>query len=325
MTMTRKWIRRCRWLLLVAGVLFLGLEMYARFSLGLGDPPLSMADPEIEYLFKPNQRCHRFGNFIQYNAFSMRNQDLTASKPSNSVRVLMFGDSVLNGGAQTDQRDLATTIASGTLSQALQKPVVVCHISAGSWGPPNCAAYRKRYGLFGADMVGLVVSAHDAWDVPTFAPLVGIHPGFPGRKPLSAVMEGFSRYLLPRIQSRLYARQRDPEQSDPMSVPGDKARQWVEVRTAVRQLLQDGTNAPASRFLIFHRTQSDWRTGKIDAGETLFREEAAKESVPLFLLELDPETDYRDNIHINPTGQRKLATLTHRIVANGCARGTAQD
>ena len=37
--------------------LLAGAEIYARKGLGLGDPPLSVADPEIEYLFAPNQDC----------------------------------------------------------------------------------------------------------------------------------------------------------------------------------------------------------------------------------------------------------------------------
>jgi hypothetical protein len=45
--------------LLVAG------ELFARFYLGLGDPPLSEADSKIEYLFKPDQDCHRRGANIR--------------------------------------------------------------------------------------------------------------------------------------------------------------------------------------------------------------------------------------------------------------------
>ena len=40
------------------------LEVYARVVLGLGDPPLWMADPEIEYLPQPAKRYRRFGNRI---------------------------------------------------------------------------------------------------------------------------------------------------------------------------------------------------------------------------------------------------------------------
>ena len=57
---------------IIIGALFLlvGLECLARFCLGLGDPPLSIPDKTIDYLFAPNQVCHRFGNLIVYNNVS---------------------------------------------------------------------------------------------------------------------------------------------------------------------------------------------------------------------------------------------------------------
>lgn len=42
------------------------------------------------------------------------------------------------------------------------------NISAGSWGPDNCAAYLKHYGLFGAKAMSLLVSSHDAMILWTF-------------------------------------------------------------------------------------------------------------------------------------------------------------
>ena len=52
--MSRKIIITFKSLLLLLLVVIAG-ELAARLLLGLGTPPLSMADPEIEYLFKPNQ------------------------------------------------------------------------------------------------------------------------------------------------------------------------------------------------------------------------------------------------------------------------------
>ena len=74
----RRWRRRLVLLGAVLVGLFLAAESFCRFYLGLGDPPLSMADPRIEYLFKPNQNCRRFGNTIRYNAWSMRSDDFPA-------------------------------------------------------------------------------------------------------------------------------------------------------------------------------------------------------------------------------------------------------
>jgi hypothetical protein len=171
--------------------LFLAAESFCRFYLGLGDPPLSMADPRIEYLFKPNQNCRRFGNTIRYNAWSMRSDDFPARKADpNEYRVMVFGDSVVNGGALTDQSKLATMILQERLRADLKRPVIVGNISAGSWGPPNMLAYAQKFGLFDADVVVVVLSSHDYADVPTFTPVVGVDPSFPEHRPWCATWEG---------------------------------------------------------------------------------------------------------------------------------------
>jgi hypothetical protein len=69
-------------------------EWFARVQLGLGNPPLSVAHPTIEYLFKPNQDVRRFDNRVRINAYGMRSEDFPASKPQDEFRVLVFGDSV---------------------------------------------------------------------------------------------------------------------------------------------------------------------------------------------------------------------------------------
>lgn len=53
-----------------------GGEVVARFVLGLGDPPLSVAHPTIEYLLKPNQVVHRFGNRYLVNQYGMQSEPL---------------------------------------------------------------------------------------------------------------------------------------------------------------------------------------------------------------------------------------------------------
>lgn len=103
---------RSRVVFLVA-VIFVGLaagEWFARSQLGLGNPPLSVAHPTIEYLFKPNQDVRRFGNRVRINAYGMRSDDFPESKPESEFRLLIFGDSVLNEGALTDQASLATEL-----------------------------------------------------------------------------------------------------------------------------------------------------------------------------------------------------------------------
>ena len=120
----------------------LAAEVYARVVLGLGDPPLWRADPEIEYLPVPSRSYRRFGNRVSYNAWSMRSGDFPREKASpDEVRVLVLGDSLVNGGVHVDQDALATSLLEQWLRGGLGRSVVVGNVSAGSWGPPNYLAY----------------------------------------------------------------------------------------------------------------------------------------------------------------------------------------
>lgn len=152
-----------------------------------------MVHPTIEYMFKPNQDVYRFGNRQFYNRYGMRSPDFAKEKRGNEYRIMVFGDSVVNGGSLTDQEELATTIITGKLTNRRVGQAIVGNISAGSWGPGNWLAYAREYGFFEADVVILVMSSHDACDNPTFEKL---NPNtHPTATPAFALVEGVSRYL----------------------------------------------------------------------------------------------------------------------------------
>lgn len=90
-------------------VAFVVAELVARYGLGLGDPPISIPDPEIDYLFAPDQDCHRFGNRIVYNNCSMR-CDFDVHCGFEGRRVFVVGDSVVNGGTLIAHEKIATTL-----------------------------------------------------------------------------------------------------------------------------------------------------------------------------------------------------------------------
>jgi hypothetical protein len=64
------------WVIALVVVVLIGGEMVARFFLGLGTPPLSVAHPRIEYMFQPNQDIRRFGNQVLINQYGMRSEAL---------------------------------------------------------------------------------------------------------------------------------------------------------------------------------------------------------------------------------------------------------
>jgi hypothetical protein len=153
-------------------------ELFLRAQYGLGDPPRMMDDPLTEYRYAPDGHYRRRGNAIDINQYSMRSDAFPAKKTTaNERRVLVIGDSIVNGGAQSDQRQLATSILQVELRQRLNVPCVVGNVSAGSWGPQNMLGYVRRFGLLDADAVVIVVSSHDAFDqVTTFPSAEHIQP-----------------------------------------------------------------------------------------------------------------------------------------------------
>lgn len=81
-------------LFLVLALMGIAGELFARFALDLGTPPLWVTNDRVEYMFRPNQDLHRFGNRIKINAYGMRSEELPLD---DTDKVLVFGDSVLNG------------------------------------------------------------------------------------------------------------------------------------------------------------------------------------------------------------------------------------
>lgn len=159
-------------------------EGVARFGLGLGSPPLSVAHPSIEYMFAPNQDVWRFGNRHIYNEYGMRSPQITEIRTAR--RVLVLGDSVVNGGNQTDHDALATSLVSND-------DVFFGNVSAGSWGPANIAAWLEEFGALEAESAVVVLNSADAHDVPGFG---NLNPNtHPTEAPVLALQEVFLRYL----------------------------------------------------------------------------------------------------------------------------------
>ena len=310
----KRWRRRVLWLAAILLALLVTGELVARYAFGLGDPPLSVADPEIEYLFKPNQTCRRFGNRIHYNAYSMRSDDFPPHKSRpGELRVLVIGDSVVNGGAHTDQSELATSLLARRLEADLGRPVVVGNVSAGSWGPPNMLAYVKRFGLFDADVVVIVLSSHDYADVPTFEPLVGISPGFPDRKPVLALQEVLTNYL-PRFLRRFGSQADSSPEAAGMPSPAAATQKDIdECLRAEAELFRLARSAGAAVILAQHLEGREL-SGAYLPGHGLIRAVAAENRVPV--VQLGPafkasleagQNPYWDPVHPNAVGQRVIA------------------
>jgi hypothetical protein len=294
-----------------------GCEMFSRMVLGLGTPPLSIHHPQIEYMFKPNQSVLRFGNRVEYNQYGMRSEPFEPQPGTGECRIMVFGDSVINGGSLSSQEKLATGIWREELKRRHAGPVVVGNVSAGSWGPGNWLSYGRHYGFFGADMVVLVISTHDIYDNPEFSVLdPAIHPQ---SMPVLALIEGLTRYL-PQYAA-LYLGTR-PEAA-PIPPPDQGAS---DLRTFLREARAAAPRVVVVQFLEKGELEAGpmpghWLIHDIAAGEEL----AIVSSQSVFKEALASGGEqFRDNIHLTDAGQATLARL-FATIQNPCGEHDAEN
>jgi hypothetical protein len=275
-------------------------EIIARTFFGLGDPPLTLRVPKIEYMFKPGE-YHRFGNTISYNEFSMRSSP-PPSKTAGKLHVLVLGDSIVNGGSLTDQKELATE----RLVKQLPAGSWVGNISAGGWGPANLTAYLRRFGTFDADVIFVVLSSHDLNDVPTFDHKLG--PDFPETRPAFALEEAYTRYL-PRYLPILSA--------SPNTMRHLIARRGISCGPDnLVDLVDFLVSTPAQVNFILHPERAELSLGTNHEGQALRN---LLNGLGVRYTEMAPHLDaskYRDSIHVNASGQDAYADIYFRMISN---------
>lgn len=282
-----------------------GAEVFARYHLGLGTPPLTIKHSKIEYMFKPNQDVYRFGNRFFTNQYGMRTPPFPQKKQDqNEFRIMVFGDSVINGGNLTDHNELATTLLAEQLSQKISNQVIVGNISAGSWGPGNWLAYAQEYNLFDADMVVLVISSHDYRDNPTFKTLnENTHPT---RKPLSAVIEGITRYL-PRYLTKQDVKSKKLTKADSKAV-----KQGLSDLKRFLELAKKNS----TKVLVFqHWTKPEIESGVARPGNQRIKELCDQIGItspislePFFRQSIEKDViPFWDDIHPNLIGHQLIA------------------
>lgn len=299
----------------LAGALLAG-ELLARFGLGLGNPPLFIADPLTEYRLRPDQQLNRFGHHLEVNAFSMRSAPLPLQRDDHRRRLLVFGDSIVWGGAVLDQRLIATSLLRGP-----QWPEVG-NVAAPSWGPGNWLGYAHRFGFLQATDLVLVIGSDDAADNPGPRPFRGDanHPLAP---PPSALVEGIQRYLLPRLG--LAPRETGaPQTTAPPPAPLTGAddprvqRGLSDLRSFLRLARASGAHVAAVQFADRQETAS----GQLQPGNrwiaAVLRQEGipSLQAGPIFRACGPVASLYSDHIHpYTAAGQACLAKAIARALA----------
>ena len=303
------------------------IEVLLRVLLGFGNPLIYIADAECGYLLAPNQRVRRLGNRIEINEYSMRTGAIAPSPKPDTLRVLLLGDSVANGGWWTHQTDTISEImvrllrlqvqhlASDTQSGAKvnYSDFEVLNASANSWGPRNQLAYAKRFGVFGAKALVLLLNTDDLFSSAPSALVVGRDRSYPSRQPRSATLELLSRYLLPTVPARQFAAP---------SAESDVVGCNLE---AIRHIQKIAVSANVEFLLAVtpkrHELGEGYRDWEVKARERL-AELVEREKItyidflPIFNCAAQVSTLYRDSIHLSPQGNQLVSTtISRQIVA----------
>lgn len=302
---SKKWITISVSLL----VLFVFVEIILRYVFGFCDAVLYQSSPAYEYIAQPNQHRYRFFSHIDYNSYSQRSEEPDSTK----TIVLGLGDSVILGGTMLDQDSVATTLFSKETGMQM------LNISSGSWGPDNCAAYLKEKGTFGAKAMVLVCSSHDAFDVMSHIPVVGIYPNYPDKQYKLAIWEVIDRYLMPRIKVYFRGKQLlDPDAQVVEKVKSDEgvANKALNFDPGFDQLLQISEGKHIPFFIYLHPEVGEVMSRKYKEGGLMIIEWAKTHHIKLIdgLNEGVTVDMYRDVIHLNEKGQRNLANSLKKMI-----------
>lgn len=293
------------------GILLVLGEIILREYLGMCHAPLYYSSSKFEYMACPNQDGYRFGHHYHYNSYSQRSYE----PQNNRKKVLGLGDSVLFGGVMVDQDSIATSLYSK------ETGIQMLNISAGSWGPDNCAAYLKEKGLFNAKAIYLLVSSHDAYDNMNFEPVVGRQAAYPDKQYKLAWIELIERYIWPRTFGKWFskpsAESDDPDQKVLKSIDGTNIdKKGIKFNPGFEQLLTISNKANIPLYICIHPDIEEVKNRKYNRqGEKIIDWCKSHGITPILELQEGIKSDmYRDGIHTNEKGQRFEANLMKKYI-----------
>jgi len=278
------------------------LEITLRFFFGFCDSVLVLEDPDVEYIAQPNQHRVRFGNRIDYNSNSMRSNEVDTS----AWIILGFGDSVINGGTQTDQSELATTLLTDILSKLMGKKVQFLNISAGSWGPDNCYAYLRSRGDFKAKDIYLFVSSHDAYDNMSFEKIVDKNVSFPSRQYKLAIGEFLDRYVGPRLKAFMGGK---AQGVDALGI--NKKKKTSAFNSGFLSFFNYAEEHKLPFRIFLHAERQELNRGEYNEQGKAIIQFAKEHEIPI-ILDLQNGLSIihlRDDIHIDAKGQQLVVKL----------------
>lgn len=301
-------------IILVVGVVaisgIIGLEVALRHWFGFGDPLLYVADDHMGYRLAPDQDVRRFGNRILINAYSMRGTAIAPTPDPHTLRAMILGDSIANGGWWTAQDQTLSALLQGELQSVAERQglatVEVLNASANSWGPRNELAYLQHYGTFESSIILLIINTDDLFATEPTPVQVGRDRNYPNRKPPLALAEVIGRYLLPAESL--------PELEVVRAEGGDRVGKNL---AAIQGIQAIATQHQAQALLVMTPLLRELGTPgprdyELKARDRLlhFTQEHAMpylDLLPVLNQRNDAARLYRDHIHFNAEGNRVIA------------------
>jgi hypothetical protein len=300
--------------LLVLFVL-LGIEVGLRLY-GFGNPVLSQADNYTGYRFLPNQKVTRFGRYIEYNQYSQRSDPIALEHPKGKYRILMTGNSILNGGNPTNQNQTITELLKNKLSNG-GHPAEVLDASAGAWGIENELGYIKEFGLFHSDLLILEI------DTGNLTRKINkdkkyADPNFPYHRPLLAIQDALFRYVIPSIEKIISYKVQNTETS-----PRELDNQFKKNMRMLKDIISIAHSNGSSVAVIYIPNQNDLIPDfKIPKYKKDFLGILNSLNVPV----IDAQTKwtdlssstiksfYRDDLHLSVEGNKAVASLLYKNI-----------
>lgn len=290
------------------------LELSLRIGFGFCDALLYQSSDKYEYIAQPNQDRHRFGRRLITNSFCQRNEEPDSTK----TIFLGLGDSVIFGGGWMDQDSLATTLFSNETGMQM------LNISCGSWGPDNCVAYLQEKGTFGAKVMVLVCSSHDAYDGMSFAPVVGVWPNYPEKQYKLAIWEAIDRYMIPYV--KMITKTKTYVDIDNVNDNNNGNNNVHEDSQVIQKSpyfvkgfgnlkeIADSLHIPF--YIYLHAEQGELKQQRYNemGQQILLWADSAKVTLINGILEGESPEMYRDVIHFNEKGQRHLADVMKKYI-----------
>lgn len=303
--------------LIILGLLIILTEIMLRIIWDLGNPLLYVADDQIGYLIAPNQKTRRSGNLIQINEYSMRSKSIKPIKDEQTLRILLIGDSIANGGWWTDQNKTISALLEQQLNKNVSdfSQVEVLNASANSWNPRNELAYLKKFGTFDSQIIILLINTDDFYGQKPSSFVVGNHPSYLDKKVFFALQElWYKNQLKNRSKSNPNKAQKETNLVDKNlnaitainNIAQEKQLQFI---LAITPLKTETIPPYGKTFQKRARTKLEELTKNQNIEYIDF--------LPIFQQQENPETLYHDHIHLNDQGTKLVSQiLEEKILLN---------